>query len=139
MKKVMVFGTYDLLHPGHAFFINQAREMGDKLIVIIGRDQNVKKIKGQMPVWDEQKRRDELRKAFPDPAISILLGDLEDFYVPVRKYQPDIIALGYDQRADEKKIRDVMKEWTSSPEIVRIEGFRTEEFKSSIMRNSHMP
>lgn len=131
---VMLFGTFDLLHPGHVYFINEARQLGDKLVIIIGRDKNVHNIKGQKPVWDELKRQKELQTTFPDPTVTVILGDLEDFYVPVRAHQPDIIALGYDQKANEDTLRAVMREWTPKPHIVRVDGFRTGEFKSSIMR-----
>ena len=46
MKKVMVFGTFDIVHMGHIHMFEQAREYGDKLIVIVARDNNVEKIKG---------------------------------------------------------------------------------------------
>lgn len=41
--KVMVFGTFAVLHPGRLYFFNQAKKHGDKLIAVVARDVNVKK------------------------------------------------------------------------------------------------
>ena len=43
MKTVMTFGTFDLAHPGHIFYLNEAKKLGDKLITVIARDANLKK------------------------------------------------------------------------------------------------
>ena len=46
MVTVMAFGTFDVLHPGHHFYLEQARKLGDNLVVVVARDANVKKLKG---------------------------------------------------------------------------------------------
>ena len=43
MKKVIVFGTFDILHQGHLDFFRQAKQYGDYLIVAVAHDENVKK------------------------------------------------------------------------------------------------
>ena len=55
-NKVMVFGTFDILHPGHLNFFKQAREFGNFLIAVIARDKTVLKIKGRLPKNNEKKR-----------------------------------------------------------------------------------
>ena len=45
----MVFGAFDGLHPGHLDFFRQAKEYGDTLVVSVGTDKNVEKIKGKKP------------------------------------------------------------------------------------------
>jgi len=41
-KKVMVFGTFDIFHPGHRSFLNQAKKYGNYLIVVVARDKQSK-------------------------------------------------------------------------------------------------
>ncbi|MCD4694128.1 adenylyltransferase/cytidyltransferase family protein, partial [bacterium] len=53
MIKVMCFGTFDNLHLGHLFYLKEAKKFGDYLVVVIARDNNVKKIKGRCPREDE--------------------------------------------------------------------------------------
>ncbi len=94
--KVMIFGTFDKFHPGHEFVLNEARKRGD-VTVIVARDANVQKIKGKTPRYDERVRVAAIKTAFPD--VQVRLGDEEgDFLAPVRKFQPDLIVLGYDQQ-----------------------------------------
>jgi len=45
MKTVMTFGTFDIVHPGHIHFLQQAKTYGDRLITIVARDMNVQKFK----------------------------------------------------------------------------------------------
>ena len=55
----MVFGTFDLIHKGHLYFLRQAKKQGGKsaqLVVSIARDINVKKIKRAKPVFNEKQR-----------------------------------------------------------------------------------
>jgi FAD synthetase len=41
LTRVLATGTFDLLHPGHVYFLTQARALGDELFVIVARDSNV--------------------------------------------------------------------------------------------------
>jgi FAD synthetase len=44
-KVVMTFGTFDVFHPGHRFYLTEARKLGGRLIVIVALDSTVEKIK----------------------------------------------------------------------------------------------
>ena len=61
-KKVMVFGTFDIFHPGHEHMLKEAKEYGDELIVVVARDANVKKVKGRLPMHDENQRVFQIEK-----------------------------------------------------------------------------
>jgi FAD synthetase len=39
--KVMIFGTFDLLHEGHQFFIREAKKVGGQLIIVLAHDQTI--------------------------------------------------------------------------------------------------
>ena len=55
MKKVLIAGTFDIIHPGHINLIKQAKEFGDFLVVVIARDKNVIKAKGKQPFFMKNK------------------------------------------------------------------------------------
>lgn len=58
MKKVIVNGTFDILHPGHLAMLNYAKSLGDYLIVAIDTDQRVKQLKGpKRPINNQHDRK----------------------------------------------------------------------------------
>ncbi len=58
MKKVVVNGTFDVLHPGHLALLNYAKSLGDFLIVAIDADTRVKQLKGpERPINNQYERK----------------------------------------------------------------------------------
>lgn len=125
--KILVFGTFDHLHPGHRFLLSESSKRGD-LYVVVARDQNVEKIKGHAPDQSENDRLKAIQKAFPSSHPH--LGDLEDFLAPVKEIEPDLIMLGYDQ-----KLPPGVNEKDLPCPIERVEAFEPEKWKSSFRRN----
>ena len=124
--KVLVFGTFDRLHPGHRFVLSEAQARGN-LWVVVARDKNVERIKGRAPAQSEEERLRAIAEAFPE--AHPVLGDPDDFLAPVRGIAPDLILLGYDQELPPGvTLKDL-----PCP-IERLPAFRPEEFKSSLQR-----
>lgn len=90
----MVFGTFDLFHPGHRSLLMQAEKLGP-VIVVVARSTNVERIKGKKPLQSDDERVKALKDSFPD--AEVILGDPDDFLVPLREQKPDMLLLGYDQ------------------------------------------
>ena len=128
-KKVMGFGTFDGLHPGHLSFLKQLRQLGDIMYVIVARDVNVLRIKGKMPRSDEKTRMQEIIKI--GIADYVFPGQINDFYKWIKIYKPDIIGLGYDQKADTDELQ---KNFPDS-RIIRLKAFKPEKHKSSLRNN----
>lgn len=100
MKKVLVGGVFDLLHPGHVWFLQKSRGYGDYLVVVVARDRTVEKKKGRLPVIPEDQRLEMVKSLrFVDEAV---LGNENDFLETVKKINPDLVVLGHDQSLDEK-------------------------------------
>ena len=128
MPKALAFGTFDGLHPGHRFYLEEAAKYGE-LTVVVARDANVEKIKGRLPLRDENVRH----KALLDAGYHAQLGSLTDRYAVFAEVRPDFICLGYDQPASEEKIREACSKIGLSATIVRIGAFKPEEYKSSLL------
>lgn len=130
MKRVMVFGTFAILHPGHLYFFRQAKKHGDYLIVVLGRDSTVRKIKGKKPRMDELARREVIGAIkFVDEAV---LGDKFDWYKLIVKHKPAVICLGYDQVAP----KDFGKELRSrgvAAKVWRLKAYKPKKYKSSLI------
>ena len=137
MKKVLVFGTFDILHEGHKFLFKKAKALGDRLIVIVACDETVRKVKGKMPVNDEKKRLGQVRKIPEvDEAFLGRKGKDEDKYFVIKDYAPDVICLGYDQAFLTEGIKSKIKEFGLKAEVVRLPAFMPEKYKSSLLRSA---
>jgi FAD synthetase len=121
MVKVMATGTFDLLHMGHIYYLREAKKLGDKLIVVVARDSTVRKLKHE-PITPEEMRLNIIKELkIVDEAV---LGHEDDMYAIVKEIKPDIIALGYDQIYDEKKIEQDLKNRKLVARVVRLPKYR---------------
>ena len=103
-RTVIAQGTFDILHPGHVHYLEDAAAMGDELHVIIARRENV--THKPKPVLSDRQRRDMVAAlAVVDEAH---VGHPSDIFVPIEEIQPDVIVLGYDQHHDEDDLRDAL-------------------------------
>ena len=126
---VLTAGTFDILHGGHVFTLERAKDYGDVLAVVIARDANVRKIKGRDPIIDEQERVTLVSALKPvDLAV---LGDIDDPIHPLLDIEPDVVVLGFNQPKDEEELRRALKEHGLSPKIVRFSEYRDDPGSSS--------
>lgn len=130
MRKVLVFGAFDVLHPGHINFLKQAREHGDYLVVSIARDDYIVEWKGKNPVHSEEvRRRYVLATGLVDEAV---LGDKElGAYTLVSRIRPNVVCIGYDQEVFKEDITAWLKENLPETEIVTLAPYRPDIYKSS--------
>jgi FAD synthetase len=99
--RVMATGVFDLLHPGHVYFLTEARKLGDELVVVVARDKTARRLKHE-PYVAEHIRREMVEALKPvDRAV---LGSSTDIYDTVLSERPAIIALGYNQIWNEGEV-----------------------------------
>ena len=140
MTKVLIFGTFDKLHKGHIYFIRKAGEIADEeskkktgniddseLFVVVARDDNVEKIKKRRPADQEMTRL--MNVYMLGLAKKVALGDVEDFFNPVKEIKPDIICLGYDQ--DDQGLEEYIKKNNLKIQIKKIDAHEPDKYKSS--------
>lgn len=131
MIKVLVFGTFDGLHPGHLDFFRQAKALGGRLVAVVGRDATVQNIKGRLPKKDEDERRADIKSA--GVADEVLLGNLNDPYRIIKDINPDIIALGYDQNSFSRGLPAALKKIGLKAKIMRLNPFEPDKYHSSLL------
>ncbi len=129
MTKVMVFGTFDILHAGHVALFKQAKKYGDYLIVVVGRDSIVSKIKKHKPVHSETERRLLLNHL--DLVDEAVLGDTKDMYKMIRVKKPDVIALGYDQHVFVDKLLEKIASFGLTTKVVRLKPYKKNRHTST--------
>ncbi len=126
--QVMLFGTFDGLHDGHRFVLQEAQKRGD-VTVVVARDHNVERIKGRAPLQSETIRSSVIEKEFPN--VRVVLGGEDDFLEVIRAHAPDLIVLGYDQKLPPSLTEDMLPCPTE-----RLAAFHPDRFKSSLQRGS---
>ncbi|MFH1588265.1 MAG: adenylyltransferase/cytidyltransferase family protein [Candidatus Diapherotrites archaeon] len=131
MRKVMAFGTFDLLHPGHIDFLKQAKSMGNYLIVVVSRDDSAFSAKGMKPI-NSQSQRAELVSSIK--FVDEVSKGKKNHLKIIQEIQPEVIALGYDQKISVKKLKQELNSLGLNPEIKRCRAFKSHKFKSSKIR-----
>lgn len=126
MKKVIVFGTFDLIHPGHVHLLKKAKEYGDFLVAVVSRDNTVCHVKGKNPINKEGDRVNNVMKL--GIADKVVLGCIDDKYQIIADEKPNVIALGYDQKVFVDKLADIIDD---NVQIVRISPYLPDIYKSS--------
>ncbi|MCQ1538214.1 FAD synthase [Methanocalculus taiwanensis] len=127
MTRIVATGTFDIIHPGHLFYLEQSRALGDELYVIVAREQNVKH--KPKPIIPEDQRLAMVLGLKPvDHAV---LGDLTDKFRPIREIKPDIITIGFNQRFTSEDLEAELKREGLDIRVVRVGEFRTCKLCSS--------
>lgn len=101
-------------------------------MVVIARDNTVKKVKGEYPKHDERERLNNVKEC--EYVDKVILGSEDDKYKVIRKYKPDIIALGYDQFIFTYTLNKMIIDENMDTEIVRLESYKPEMYKSTLIK-----
>ena len=126
-RVVFTNGVFDLLHPGHARYLRDARRLGDALIVGINSDRSVRAIKGPTRRLTPGFERAEVLLSLECVDAAVLF-DEDTPHRLIEAIQPDVLVKGSDWAADEIVGRDVVE--ARGGRVVRIEltqGFSTTE------------
>jgi D-beta-D-heptose 7-phosphate kinase / D-beta-D-heptose 1-phosphate adenosyltransferase len=124
-KVVFTNGCYDLLHVGHITLLEQARRMGDRLIVAINSDASVRCLKGPTrPIVGEQERARVLAALAAVDAVVIFEEETPlDVVIAVK---PDVLVKGGDYKAEDVVGAKEVRSWGGEVKIVPlVEGYST--------------
>ena len=127
MKKVIVNGTFDVIHPGHLALLNYAKSLGDFLIVAIDTDDRVRQLKGpSRPVNNQDERKlllenlkavdevrlfgskDELIDIVKECSIMVKGSDYRNKSVIGETYCQQVIYYDRTEHSSTKKIQDII-------------------------------
>ena len=103
-KRIMIAGTFELLHPGHIALIQEAAKLG-KVTVVVARDSTVRTLRGRPSLIPEQQRLNVI-KHIKGVDNAILGNEGPERFLIVQKVQPDIIFLGHNQDVGRQELED---------------------------------
>lgn len=115
MTKVIVNGTFDILHRGHLELLDYAKSCGSYLLVAIDTDRRVKELKGESrPIINQYDRKFHLEMLKTVDQV-VLFDSKEELIEIIKDYQPDIMVKGSDYKG-----RSVVGE-TYVPQVIYYE------------------
>jgi len=131
MKTVLVFGTFDAIHPGHEYFLKKAYEYGTRLVVVVARDLFVESYKQKKPLHDERSRLHFIQN---HPLVTeACLADAEiGTFSILNRIKPDIICLGHDQLDLAESLRNWMKSTNQHYKIKHLNPYKRDQYSSTI-------
>jgi D-glycero-beta-D-manno-heptose 1-phosphate adenylyltransferase len=132
---VFTNGCFDLLHIGHIHYINEASELGDKLVIGLNSDNSVKKLKGESrPVNNELSRSAIL--AFMKVTDLIIIFDTETPYDLIKEIMPDVLVKGGDWKPEEIIGSDiVLRNDGVVKSLSYVEGYSSSKIIDKIQKN----
>jgi FAD synthetase len=133
-KRVIAFGAFDPLHPGHQWFLEQAKLLGDYLTVVVARDTSIRAQKNREPFLPEEERVAAV--ATLGAVDEALVGNEgANKYAILDELDFDVVALGYDQKPSDEVLRaELDKRGKTQVVINRLGAFKPEMYKSSFLR-----
>ena len=102
MKRVMVNGTFDILHRGHLELLNYAKSLGGQLLVAIDTDRRVKELKGEHRPINNQEDRKFFLYNLKAVDIVMFFDSKEELVNIMKEYKPDVYVKGSDWKHDTK-------------------------------------
>ncbi len=116
VRVVLAGGVFDIIHPGHVFFLAEAKKLGDFLIVVVARDETARKNK---IVVVPAKQRVRVVRALK-PVDAAIVGRYEDIFKTLYDIKPDVVVLGYDQHHLAEGIEKEAERGNLRIEVVKI-------------------
>ena len=132
-KIVLTTGAFDMLHPGHVRLLEEAKKLAGsdgKLVVLIARDETVRRNKGRDPIFDEEARR--YMVSMLKPVDEAILGYMPfSFEKVIERVKPDVVVFGYDQERFRKEFEKFCKEKGIDVDIVVAKKYSIGKLNSS--------
>ena len=128
MKRILTYGTFDLLHYGHIRLLKRAKELGDYLIVALSTDE-FNEIKGKKAYHNYETRKKMLEAiryvdlVIPEENWNQKINDVKEYHV-------DMVVMGSDWKGNEKF--EILKPYCEVVYLERTEGISTTKIKKEL-------
>lgn len=128
MKRVLTYGTYDLLHYGHIRLLKRAKELGDYLIVALSTDE-FNATKGKKAYHDYETRK-KMLEAIRYVDLVIPENNWEQKIDDIKEYKVDVTVMGGDWAGSDKF--EYLKDYCELIYLDRTEGISTSKIKKDL-------
>lgn len=133
MIKILATGTFDILHTGHLDYLEEAKSLGDYLVVHVESDQAVKRHKGSgRPVNNEKERRRIIDSLSTVNETILADGELQSEKI-LKQIQPDVLVIAPKKSFDLKKKEVEFKKICPSLKVIWFDQKNNELSTSRIL------
>ena len=126
MKRILTYGTFDLLHYGHIRLLKRAKALGDYLIVALSTD-DFNNLKGKK-AYHDFKTRKEMLESIRYVDLVIPENNWEQKIDDVKNYKADVVVMGSDWTGK----FDYLKDYCEVIYLDRTEGISTTKIKKDL-------
>ncbi|MFH1179404.1 MAG: adenylyltransferase/cytidyltransferase family protein [Candidatus Bathyarchaeota archaeon] len=133
MTTVLAAGVFDLLHYGHIRYLEEAKKAGGpgaRLVVIVARDETVKRQKGTEPIIPEDQRRAVIEALKVEDEALLGFEDI-DLDRVLQQVKPDIVVVGHDQEAIKAQVEKINKAREMKIKLVQAHQFGEDDLNST--------
>jgi D-beta-D-heptose 7-phosphate kinase/D-beta-D-heptose 1-phosphate adenosyltransferase len=132
-KVIFTYGCFDLLHPGHIYILNQAKELGDRLVVGLNSDATAKRLKGpNRPILPEKDRANML-SALDSVDLIVFFQDETPLSL-IKALEPDILVKEADPKLEEVDDREIVESYGGKVHLILpLEGYSTTKIIKNIL------
>lgn len=127
MKKVITYGTFDLLHYGHIRLLKRAKELGDYLVVAVSTDE-FNELKKHKEAYNSYENRKYILEAIKYVDEVIPENDWDQKISDIQKYDIDTFVMGDDWKGQ----FDFLKDYCEVVYLPRTSGISTTKIKSDL-------
>jgi len=129
MKRVLTYGTFDLLHFGHIRLLKRAKALGDYLVVALSTDEFNLQEKGKK-TYHSYETRKEMLEALRVVDLVIPENSWEQKVDDVKKYEIDVVVMGGDWAGSDRF--EYLKEFCEVDYLDRTKGISTSQIKGEL-------
>ncbi|NNF21541.1 MAG: D-glycero-beta-D-manno-heptose 1-phosphate adenylyltransferase [Saprospiraceae bacterium] len=136
LKVVFSNGCFDILHPGHVDFLEQAKAYGDKLVIALNTNASVSRIKGDTRPINNEDFRSQMLAAIHCVDIITFFDENTPIELIVRS-NPDILVKGSDYQISEiVGAKEILENGGEVKTVSLLPGFSTTGFIERIKRKT---
>lgn len=133
MKRILTYGTYDLLHYGHIRLLKRAKALGDYLIVALSTDE-FNELKGKKAYHSYEERK-EMLEAIRYVDLVIPEDNWEQKINDVKEYKVDIVVMGSDWAGSSRF--EYLNDYCEVIYLDRTDGVSTTKIKEDLKDLPH--
>ncbi len=121
MREVMAFGAFDGIHTGHLHYMRESRKLGDRLVVVIARDESEWKFPRRFDIPELERKRLVESLGIAD---TVVLGSRTDALERIRERRPAVVAITDYSPIDKEVLQRELRHGGLEAKVVRIKRYR---------------